>query len=85
MAYIGYWIGSVVGSSAVLFITMLIFMKIVKIIVTKKGIGVQINVLKYALMLAMVMGFLGNTIFTPGLMGQLSIIMIVLAIIALFI
>lgn len=85
MAYIGYWIGSVVGSSAVLFITMLIFMKIVKIIVTKKGICVQINVLKHALMLAMVMGFLGNTIFTPGLMGQLSIIMIVLAIIALFI
>lgn len=85
MAYIGYWIGSVVGSSIVLFITMLIFMKIVKIIVTKKGIGVQINVLKHALMLAMVMGFLGNTIFTPGLMGQLSIIMIVLAIIALFI
>lgn len=85
MAYIGYCIGSVVGSSAVLFITMLIFMKIVKIIVTKKGIGVQINVLKHALMLAMFMGFLGNTIFTPGLMGQLSIIMIVLAIIALFI
>lgn len=84
MAYIGYWIGSVVGSSAVLFITMLIFMKIVKIIVTKKGIGVQINVLKHALMLAIILGLLGNTIFSPGLMGQLSIVMIILAIFALF-
>lgn len=84
MAYIGYWIGRVVGSSAVLFITMLIFMKIVKIIVTKKGIGVQINVLKHALMLAIILGLLGNTIFSPGLMGQLSIVMIILAIFALF-
>lgn len=84
MVYIGYWIGSVVGSSAVLFITMLIFMKIVKIIVTKKGIGVQINVLKHALMLAIILGLLGNTIFSPGLMGQLSIVMIILAIFALF-
>lgn len=69
MAYIGYWIGSVVGSSIVLFITMLIFMKIVKIIVTRKGIGVQINVLKHALILAIILGILGNTIFSPGLMG----------------
>ena len=84
MAYIGYWIGSVVGSSAVLFITMLIFMKIVKIIVTRKGIGVQINVLKHALILAIILGILGNTIFSPGLMGQLSIVMIILAIFALF-
>lgn len=63
---------------------MLIFMKIVKIIVTKKGIGVQINVLKHALMLAIILGLLGNTIFSPGLMGQLSIVMIILAIFALF-
>ncbi|WP_337609168.1 hypothetical protein [Phascolarctobacterium succinatutens] len=84
MAYIGYWIGSVVGSSIVLFITMLIFMKIVKIIVTRKGIGVQINVLKHALILAIILGILGNTIFSPGLMGQLSIVMIILAIFALF-
>ena len=85
MAYIGYWIGSVVGSSIVLFITMLIFMKIVKIIVTRKGIGVQINVLKHALILAIILGILGNTIFSPGLMGQLSIVMIILAIFALLI
>ena len=84
MAYIGYWIGSVVGSNIVLFITMLIFMKIVKIIVTRKGIGVQINVLKHALILAIILGILGNTIFSPGLMGQLSIVMIILAIFALF-
>lgn len=84
MAYIGYWIGSVVGSSIVLFITMLIFMKIVKIIVTRKGIGVQINVLKHALILAIILGILGNTIFSPWLMGQLSIVMIILAIFALF-
>lgn len=84
MAYIGYWIGSVVGSSIVLFITMLIFMKMVKIIVTRKGIGVQINVLKHALILAIILGILGNTIFSPGLMGQLSIVMIILAIFALF-
>lgn len=84
MAYIGYWIGSVVGSSIVLFITMLIFMKIVKIIVTRQGIGVQINVLKHALILAIILGILGNTIFSPGLMGQLSIVMIILAIFALF-
>lgn len=84
MAYIGYWIGSVVGSSIVLFITMLIFMKIVKIIVTRKGIGVQINVLKHALILAIILGILGNTVFSPGLMGQLSIVMIILAIFALF-
>ena len=84
MAYIGYWIGSVVGSSIVLFITMLIFMKIVKIIVTRKGIGVPINVLKHALILAIILGILGNTIFAPGLMGQLSIVMIILAIFALF-
>ena len=84
MAYIGYWIGSVVGSSMVLFITMLIFMKIVKIIVTRKGIGVQINVLKHALILAIILGILGNTIFSPGLMGQLSIVMIILSIFALF-
>ncbi|MEE0329405.1 MAG: hypothetical protein UDN34_09965 [Phascolarctobacterium succinatutens] len=84
MAYIGYWIGSVVGSSIVLFITMLIFMKIVKIIVTRKGIGVPINVLKHALILAIILGILGNTIFSPGLMGQLSIVMIILAIFALF-
>ena len=84
MAYVGYWIGSVVGSSIVLFITMLIFMKIVKIIVTRKGIGVQINVLKHALILAIILGILGNTIFSPGLMGQLSIVMIILAIFALF-
>lgn len=84
MAYIGYWIGSVVGSSIVLFITMLIFMKIVKIIVTRKGTGVQINVLKHALILAIILGILGNTIFSPGLMGQLSIVMIILAIFALF-
>lgn len=84
MAYIGYWIGSVVGSSIVLFITMLIFMKIVKIIVTRKGIGVQINVLNHALILAIILGILGNTIFSPGLMGQLSIVMIILAIFALF-
>lgn len=84
MAYIGYWIGSVVGSSIVLFITMLIFMKIVKIIVTRKGIGVQINVLKHALILAIILGILGNTIFSPGLMGQLSIVMIILSIFALF-
>ena len=67
-----------------LFITMLIFMKIVKIIVTRKGIGVQINVLKHALILAIILGILGNTIFSPGLMGQLSIVMIILAIFALF-
>lgn len=84
MAYIGCWIGSVVGSSIVLFITMLIFMKIVKIIVTRKGIGVPINVLKHALILAIILGILGNTIFSPGLMGQLSIVMIILAIFALF-
>lgn len=84
MAYIGYWIGSVVGSSIVLFITMLIFMKIVKIIVTRKGMGVPINVLKHALILAIILGILGNTIFSPGLMGQLSIVMIILAIFALF-
>lgn len=84
MAYIGYWIGSVVGSSIVLFITMLIFMKIVKIILTRKGIGVPINVLKHALILAIILGILGNTIFSPGLMGQLSIVMIILAIFALF-
>lgn len=84
MAYIGYWIGSVVGSSIELFITMLIFMKIVKIIVTRKGIGVPINVLKHALILAIILGILGNTIFSPGLMGQLSIVMIILAIFALF-
>ncbi len=84
MAYIGYWIGSVVGSSIVLFITMLIFMKIVKIIVTRKGIGVPINVLKHALILAIILGILGNTIFSPGLIGQLSIVMIILAIFALF-
>lgn len=84
MAYIGYWIGSVVGSSIVLFITMLIFMKMVKIIVTRKEIGVQINVLKHALILAIILGILGNTIFSPGLMGQLSIVMIILAIFALF-
>lgn len=84
MTYIGYWIGSVVGSSIVLFITMLIFMKIVKIIVTRKGIGVPINVLKHALILAIILGILGNTIFSPGLMGQLSIVMIILAIFALF-
>lgn len=84
MAYIGYWIGSVVGSSIVLFITMLIFMKIVKIIVTRKGIGVPINVLKHALILAIILGILGNTIFSPGRMGQLSIVMIILAIFALF-
>ena len=63
---------------------MLIFMKIVKIIVTRKGIGVQINVLKHALILAIILGILGNTIFSPGLMGQLSIVMIILAIFALF-
>ena len=84
MAYIGYWIGSVVGSSIVLFITMLIFMKIVKIIVTRKGIGVPINVLKHALILAIILGILGNTIFSPELIGQLSIVMIILAIFALF-
>lgn len=84
MAYIGYWIGSVVGSSIVLFITMLIFMKMVKIIVNRKEIGVQINVLKHALILAIILGILGNTIFSPGLMGQLSIVMIILAIFALF-
>ena len=85
MAWLGYWIGSFVGTTAVVFLTMLIFMKIIKIVVERKCIGVQIKVVQHALIVAMFMGFLGNTIFTPGLMGKLSIIMIVLAIIALVI
>lgn len=80
-----YWIGSFVGSTIVLFVTMLVFVKLVKIIVEKKGINLQISLLKHALILAIVLGVLANTVFTPNLMGQLSVLMIILAILGLFV
>lgn len=80
-----YWIGSFVGSTIVLFVTMLVFVKLVQIIVVKKGINLQIRLFKHALILAIVLGVLANTIFTPNLMGQLSVLMIILAIVGLFI
>lgn len=80
-----YWIGSFIGSTIVLFVAMLIFVKLVQIIVVKKGINLQIRLLKHALILAIILGILANTIFTPNLMGQLSLLMIILAIFGLFI
>lgn len=80
-----YWIGSFIGSTIVLFVAMLIFVKLVQIIVVKKGINLQIRLLKHALILALILGVLANTIFTPNLMGQLSLLMIILAIFGLFI
>ena len=80
-----YWIGSFVGSTIVLFVTMLIFVKLVQIIVVKKGINLQISLLKHTLILSLVLGALANTIFTPNLMGQLSLLMIILAIMGLLI
>lgn len=80
-----YWIGSFVGSTIVLFVTMLIFVKLVQIIVVKKGINLQISLFKHTLILSLVLGALANTIFTPNLMGQLSLLMIILAIMGLLI
>ena len=80
-----YWIGSFVGSTIVLFVTMLIFVKLVQIIIVKNGINLQIRLFKHALILALILGVLANTIFTPNLMGQLSLLMIILAIFGLFI
>ena len=80
-----YWIGSFVGSTIVLFVTMLIFVKLVQIIVVKKGINLQISLFKHTLILSLVLGVLANTIFTPNLMGQLSLLMIILAIMGLLI
>ena len=82
---LSYWIGSFVGSTIVLFVTMLIFVKLVQIIVVKKGINLQISLFKHTLILSLVLGVLANTIFTPNLMGQLSLLMIILAIMGLLI
>lgn len=80
-----FWIGSFIGSTIVLFFAMLVFVKLVKIIVEKKGINLQISLFKHTLILAVILGVLANTIFTPNLMGQLSVLMIILAIFGLFI
>lgn len=78
-----YWIGSFIGSTIGLFVTMLVLVKLVKIIVEKKGINLRISLLKHALILAFILGVLANTVFTPYLMGQLSFLMIILAILGL--
>lgn len=66
-----FWIGSFIGSTIVLFVSMLAFVKLVQVIVVKKGINLKISVFKHVLMLAIILGLLANTIFTPNLMGQL--------------
>lgn len=78
-----YWIGSFIGSTIGLFVTMLVLVKLVKIIVEKKGINLRISLLKHALILAFILGVLANTVFIPYLMGQLSFFMIILAILGL--
>lgn len=78
-----YWIGSFIGSTIGLFVTMLVLVKLVKIIVEKKRINLRISLLKHALISAFILGVLANTVFTPYLMGQLSFFMIILAILGL--
>jgi uncharacterized membrane protein YvlD (DUF360 family) len=78
-----FWIGSVIGSAAVIFVEMLIFLSIFKKVVDKKNLGIHIEVVRHALISAVIMGILANTIFTPVLMGQFVIFLIVLCLIGL--
>ena len=79
-----YWVGSFLGATAVFFIEMLIFMNIIKSISNKKNLGIKVEVPKHALIAAIILGFLANTIFTPALIGQFVIFLIILTVIGWF-
>ena len=76
-----YWVGSFLGATVVLFVEMLILMNIIKSISCKKKQGINVEVAKHSLIAAIILGLLANTVFTPALIGQFVIFLIILAVI----
>ena len=76
-----YWVGSFLGATVVLFVEMLILMYIIKSISCKKKLGINVEVAKHSLIAAIILGLLANTVFTPALIGQFVIFLIILAVI----
>lgn len=76
-----YFLGGLFGAAAVCFVEFLLFYALVRSIVRRKNLPYEINIFKYSVVSALIFGILASTIIPAHLVGQLLMVLIMIAVV----